>query len=279
MRIGQVSYLNTRPVYYGLEQGAVPKEKGWAFIEGTPSVLNSKLSSGELDISVVSSVEYARHWNDYCILPHLCIGSYGEVKSVLFFSKLPLKRLEGKEVWLTKSSLTSKTLVRWIFEEMGVTPLYKEFALGEEVFLNAHTQAVLLIGDEALKKRESGIFPYILDLGSYWKEKTGLPFVFALWCVRSTAAQAKPKEVMRVWQALLSSRAYSMSHLEEISRLCHKQVGLSQTQCMEYLMGLDFDLTPAHIQGMKLFFSMLKEKSLIPENPPLNFFPPLEEEP
>ena len=277
MRIGQVSYLNTLPVYYGLEQGAVAKEEGWSFIEGTPSVLNSKLSSGELDISVVSSVEYARHWRDYCILPHLCIGSDGEVKSVLFFSKVPLKELEGKEVWLTKSSLTSKTLVRWIFEEMGVTPLYREFALGEEVFLNAQTQAVLLIGDEALKKRESGAFPYILDLGAYWKEKTGLPFVFALWCVRKTVVQSNPKEVTRVWQALLSSREYSMSRLEEISCLCHNQVGLSQTQCKDYLTGLDFDLTPAHIQGMKLFFSMLKERSLIPQDPPLNFFPPLEE--
>jgi len=273
LRIGQVSYLNTLPVYYGLEQGAVAKEEGWTFIEGTPSALNSKLSSGELDISVVSSVEYARHWRDYCMLPHLCIGSDGEVKSVLFFSKVPLKELEGKEVWLTKSSLTSKTLVRWIFEEMGVTPLYREFALGEEVFLNAHTQAVLLIGDEALKKRESGAFPYILDLGAYWKEKTGLPFVFALWCVRKTVVQSNPKEVTRVWQALLSSREYSMSRLEEISCLCHNQVGLSQTQCKDYLTGLDFDLTPAHIQGMKLFFSMLKERSLIPQDPPLNFFP------
>ena len=279
MKIGQVSYLNTLPVYCGLEQGAVAKEEGWTFIEGTPSALNSKLSSGELDISVVSSVEYARHWRDYCILPHLCIGSDGEVKSVLFFSKVPLKELEGKEVWLTKSSLTSKTLVRWIFEEMGVTPLYREFALGEEVFLNAHTQAVLLIGDEALKKRESGAFPYILDLGAYWKEKTGLPFVFALWCVRKTVVQSHPQEVTRVWQALLSSREYSMSRLEEISRLYHRQVGLSQDQCKDYLRGLDFDLTPAHIKGMKLFFSMLKERSLIPQDPPLNFFPLLEDEP
>jgi chorismate dehydratase len=277
LRIGQVSYLNTRPVYYGLEQGAVTKGEEWSLIEGTPSALNSKLSSGELDISVVSSVEYARHWRDYRILPHLCIGSDGEVKSVLFFSKLPLKELEGKEVWLTKSSLTSKTLVKWIFEEKGVTPLYREFALGEEVFLNTHTQAVLLIGDEALKKRESGIFPYVLDLGSYWKGKTGLPFVFALWCVRSPVVQAKPKEVTRVWRALLSSREYSMSRLEEISCLCHSQVSLSQAQCRDYLRRLDFDLTSAHIQGMKLFFSILEEKSLIPQKPPLNFFPPLEE--
>ena len=279
MRIGKVSYLNTRPVYYGLEQGAVAKDERWNLIEGTPSVLNSKLSSGELDISVVSSVEYARHWGEYSILPHLCIGSDGEVKSVLFFSKLPLRELEGQDVWLTKSSLTSKTLVKWILEERGVKPLYKEFALGEEVFLNAQTQAVLLIGDEALKKRESGLFPYVLDLGAYWKAKTGLPFVFALWCVRRSVAHSNPQEVIRVWRALLSSREYSMSRLKEISHLCHQQVNLSQDQCMGYLKGLDFDLTPSHIQGMERFFSLLIEKALIPQKPPLNFFPPLKEKP
>ena len=276
MRIGRIRYLNTRPVYYGLEVGAVDLGEEWIMVEGTPAQLNEMLARGELDVSVVSCVEYARHWREYYILPRLCIGADGQVKSVLFFSKRPLEELSGREVWLTRSSLTSKTLVKWIMEERGVEPVYREFVMGEEIFLNNHTEAILLIGDEALKKRESGVFPYCLDLGAYWKAKTGLPFVFALWCVRRESVEREPREVERVWRALLESRDYSARHLEEVSRLFHRQAGLTPEQCRDYLAGLDFELTGGHIRGMELFFSLLVKRGLIPEMPKLEFFPPRE---
>lgn len=277
MKIGRIRYLNTRPVYYGLETGAVDMGEEWIMVEGTPAQLNEMLARGELDVSVVSCVEYARHWRDYFVMPRLCIGADGEVKSVLFFSKRPLEELSHREVWLTRSSLTSKTLVKWIMEEKGVKPLYREFVMGEEVFLNNHTEAILLIGDEALKKRESGVFPYCLDLGAYWKAKTGLPFVFALWCVRREAVEENPREVELVWRALLESRDYSARHLDDVARLFHRQAGLSPQQCRDYLAGLDFELTKGHIQGMELFFSLLVKRGLISEMPGLEFFPSLED--
>ncbi len=277
MRIGRIRYLNTRPVYYGLETGAVEVGEEWIMVEGTPAQLNEMLARGELDVSVVSCVEYARHWRDYFVMPRLCIGADGEVKSVLFFSKRPLEELSQREVWLTRSSLTSKTLVKWIMEEKGVKPLYREFVMGEEVFLNNHTEAILLIGDEALKKRESGVFPYCLDLGAYWKARTGLPFVFALWCVRREAVEENPGEVERIWRALLESRDYSARHLDDVARLFHRQAGLSPQQCRDYLAGLDFELTKGHIRGMELFFSLLVKRGLIPEMPGLEFFPSLED--
>ena len=277
MRIGRIRYLNTRPVYYGLETGAVEVGEEWIMVEGTPAQLNEMLARGELDVSVVSCVEYARHWRDYFVMPRLCIGADGEVKSVLFFSKRPLEELSQREVWLTRSSLTSKTLVKWIMEEKGVKPLYREFVMGEEVFLNNHTEAILLIGDEALKKRESGVFPYCLDLGAYWKARTGLPFVFALWCVRREAVKENPGEVERIWRALLESRDYSARHLDDVARLFHRQAGLSPQQCRDYLAGLDFELTRGHIRGMELFFSLLVKRGLIPEMPGLEFFPSLED--
>lgn len=277
MRIGRIRYLNTRPVYYGLETGAVEVGEEWIMVEGTPAQLNEMLARGELDVSVVSCVEYARHWRDYFVMPRLCIGADGEVKSVLLFSKRPLEELSHREVWLTRSSLTSKTLVKWIMEEKGVKPLYREFVMGEEVFLNNHTEAILLIGDEALKKRESGVFPYCLDLGAYWKARTGLPFVFALWCVRREAVEENPGEAERVWRALLESRDYSARHLDDVARLFHRQAGLSPQQCRDYLAGLDFELTKGHVQGMELFFSLLVKRGLIPEMPGLEFFPSLED--
>jgi len=46
--------------------------------------------------------------------------------------------------------------------------------------------ALLLIGDEALRRRGTGIkgFPYVYDLAREWQEWQGLPFVFAVWARR-----------------------------------------------------------------------------------------------
>lgn len=269
-----MSYLNTRPVYFGLEVGAVPSEPGWEFVEGTPSILNAMLDKGELDISVISCVEYARNWREYYVLPNLCIGADGDVKSVLFFSKRPLKELSDREVFLTRASLTSKTFIQLLLEELGASPAYREFTLGEEAFLNNRTDAILLIGDEALRRKKGGQYPVCIDLAGYWKGKTGYPFVFALWCARREVVLSHPEEVKMVWERLIESKDYSRERLEEIAEKFHLTVGLTRKECLDYLEGLDFDLRPTFTEGMKLFFHELLGKGVLKEMPQTHFFPP-----
>ncbi len=271
IRLGKVEYLNTIPVYYAWERGMVSHNGiGVTVVKGTPSELNRMLNSGALDISVVSCVEYAMNHREYLLLPDLCIGAVGPVKSVLFLSKRPLQELDQREVWITKSSLTSSTLVRFILEEdMGITPTYRRFRLGGKK--DCSPEAMLLIGDEALREKKRGRYPFVVDLAQYWYERHGLPFVFAVWCVRREVWEALGREVREVSRTLLASRDMGRLLMHEIAQKYHGQAGLSEEECLDYLKGLSFALSDKHIEGMALFFRLIFERGLIPSLPEIGF--------
>src|SRR5258707_15811370 len=98
MRLGRIGYINCYPVYAGLERGVVhtPAE----LVTGTPAELNDLLSAGELDVSVISAVEYARHAKDLVLLPDLAISCDGPVRSVALFSKRVVTELDDRTVLL-----------------------------------------------------------------------------------------------------------------------------------------------------------------------------------
>ena len=54
LRVGKVSFINTLPIFYPLESGAVHHD--FQIIDGTPVYLNRLLSAGDLDLGLVSSV-------------------------------------------------------------------------------------------------------------------------------------------------------------------------------------------------------------------------------
>ena len=67
MRIGRIPYINCYPVYGAIDRGIVPLDA--ELVDGVPTDLNRRMGAGELDISVVSAVEYARDSDRYLLLP------------------------------------------------------------------------------------------------------------------------------------------------------------------------------------------------------------------
>ncbi len=256
-RVGRVRYINCEPVYYGIEKGVVTSN--CRILDGTPAELNKMLRLGKLEISVVSSIEYARNHRNYFLLPQLAIAADGPVGSVLFFSRVPIHELKGQRVLLTRSSLTSTYLVKILLEKgRNVTPVYLYEDVTSERLAEEEVQGFLLIGDEALRAKATRRFPYVLDLGEGWKELTGLPFVFALWAVRKGYYRKKPEIVHSLHNALLASKAYSLAHLEEICEAVHHRVEMGLEECYEYLRyNLSFDLTERHLEGLCCFLEMV----------------------
>ena len=268
-RVGRVAYINCEPVYYGIEQGAIPA--ACRIVDGTPAELNLMLREGRLDISVISAIEYARHPDRYLILPDLAIASDGPVESVLFLSRVRPAELSGKAVLLNKDSLTSIFLVKILLKRrFGVSPRYLHAEAQSASSLPNHIAGMLMIGDPALRAR--GQLPYTLDLGQGWKELTGLPFVFAIWAVRRDFYLDHPEETRRLHHALLRSKGYSIARLDEICDAVHLRVGLSPEACATYLKErLSFDLTPRHLEGMRHFFTMLQAEGELSPAPQLEF--------
>lgn len=268
-RLGRVKYINCEPVYYGIERGAI--QAACQVVDGTPSELNRMLREGDLDLSVISTIEYARHPDRYLILPDLAIASDGPTESVLFLSRVSPSNLDGKLILLNKDSLTSIFLVKLLLTRMfRVAPRYLHTNAPATDMLPDDIAAVLMIGDPALRAR--GRLPYTLDLGQAWKDLTGLPFVFAIWAVRRDYYRDHREETHRLHAALLDSKRYSLARLDEISEAVYQRVGLSREACSTYLKErLSFDLTPRHLEGLQHFLSMLEADGELVSVPSLEF--------
>lgn len=268
-RVGRVKYINCEPIYYGIEQRAIPA--ACRIVDGTPAELNLMLREGRLDISVISAIEYARHPDRYLILPNLAIASDGPVESVLFLSRVHPAELNGRVVLLNKDSLTSIFLVKILLKRrFGVSPQYLHAEAQSISSLPEHIAGILMIGDPAL--RAKGQLPHAFDLGQGWKELTGLPFVFAVWAVRRDFYLEHREATRRLHHALLCSKGYSIARLDEICDAVHLRVGLGREACSTYLKErLSFDLTPRHLEGMRHFFTMLEAEGDLSPMPQLEF--------
>lgn len=152
MIFGKIDYLNLLPFHvflkrYPLQSGV---KKSIEFKKDVPSVLCKKLSKKIVDAAVISSVESRR--KKYTKLD-MGIVAKRDVKSVLV-RKNSTKKLDP-------ASMTSNMLS-------------KVLGLNGEV----------IIGDNALKAYLKEGEDKFYDMGKIWYEKTNLPFVFAVFCLR-----------------------------------------------------------------------------------------------
>jgi chorismate dehydratase len=270
LRLGRIRYINVMPIYHALDQaGAL---NNCHIVSGTPAELNTRLYEGNLDMSAISSVEYARHFRDYLLLPDLSISTEGDVGSVLFFSRVPFHRLSSREVLLSQASATSAALVKILLYELyGARPLYRSGPVPNG-FPDGY-YGLLAIGDEALRLRGAGIYPYFLDLGRAWHELTGLPFVFGVWAVRREVFAHRPAEVHALHQTLLTAKRLGLQSLEEICRLAAAKVSLSLDELRPYFTRLRYTLDERQQQGLTVFYRFLFRSGALMEMPQLEFIP------
>jgi chorismate dehydratase len=266
MRIGRIGYINCAPVYGAIDRGIVALPPRAELVTGTPAELNDLLIAGELDVSVISAVEYARHAKELLLLPDLAISCDGPVRSVALFSKRPVGKLEGRTVLISASSRTSVALLELLCRDVWhIKPKFAA-ARAEAQDLDALAalphEAVLVIGDAALALAARGAYPHRYDLGTQWKAWTGLPFVFAVWAARRSA---DPAAVRRGHQSLLASRAWGLAHLDELAADAARATGVAVPACREYLGGLDYAFTAKHLAGLTDFFRRLAAKGIVPD--------------
>jgi chorismate dehydratase len=170
LRLGCVQYLNSRPLIHPFT-GPV--------LFDHPSALAKKLSAGELDAALVPVFEALRN-PQYFLVDGAAVASDGPVFSVFLAYRGELRNI--RRVALDPASLTSAHLLRILLAEYhGLRP---EFGSAGD--------AQLLIGNQAIEFRLSaGAADWnILDLGEEWQRCTGLPFVFAVWALRSSIPDA-----------------------------------------------------------------------------------------
>lgn len=263
-RLGRVGYINCLPIFYAIENDFVSLPA--RIIADHPSALNSMLASGQIEVTAVSSIAYARCRDCCVVLPDLSIASDGDVWSVALLSRVPVSKLQGKRISLTPYSATSVILLQILLKNYygveadlftrptGVSPWWEE------------PDATLVIGDEALKYnlslyreapdqcRRSNDW-YVYDLGGEWKKFTGRQMVYALWVARREFAEMFPQHLFQIWKGLQAAKEWGESHRGLVAGAAAELVDLPAPLLEEYFRHLRYDLDGTCLTGLHQFFS------------------------
>jgi chorismate dehydratase len=275
LRLGRIGYLNVLPIYYPLEAGIITHP--FTIISGVPAYLNRLMVQGELELSVVSSIEYARYPDRYVIVPDLSISCRGAVRSVLLLSRAPVDQLSGQTILASSQSHTSVALLRILLTtQLGIEFVFSHGSCTEALASGGEPPvAMLAIGDEALRLREHPLYPYRWDLGEVWHAWTGLPFVFALWVIQRAAFERWNGLLAEALETLSMAKEWGRSHLDEICWHALKEGILNLPQLQDYYQCLNYDLNGDEKLGMERFYQHLANRSEIRRAPALQIYSPL----
>lgn len=274
LRLGKIGFLNVLPVYYPLESGMIPHR--FSIVSGTPAYLNRLMAQGKLEISAVSSIEYARHPERYFLLPDLSISCRGPVQSVLLMSRAPVSELENRTIPVTNQSHTSVILLKILFSRfLGLKADYEGANIREILERGERPPAFLAIGNDALSFRSHPDYPYCWDLGQAWYKWTGLPFVFGVWIIQRSAVETWNGQMESAIEKLTAAKEWGCAHREHICRIAARQGILNREQLGSYYQSLCFDLGENEQKGLKLFFQYLFQMGEIETLPPLEIYSPL----
>ncbi len=261
-KIGAAYYLNTKPLVHGFIHDENLKSKT-EMIFDIPAEGEVRLRNNLIDFALIPSIEFARGYQLYELIPSGCIASDGEVRSVLLYFNKDLKDI--RTIAIDTSSRTSVALLKIIMvEKFNIHPDYIPMKPEIEDMLSK-CDAALLIGDNALKNYSN--YPF-LDMGDEWMDFTGLPFTYAVWAGRRDKVLESDLELLE------KSRKIGVENIAEIAKDEFGKTGIhSPDFYQDYLTDfIKFELTDDRYKGMVEYFQMAFMLGLIPDIPEIHRF-------
>lgn len=219
-----------------------------------PSRCAELLAEGAVEAALIPIIEYQRI-PDVSLIPDVCVGSKGNVRSVVLVTRTQDLR-KVRSVALDESSRTSAALMKIIFLEfLGVEPKWVTSAPNVDRMLKDN-DAALIIGDPAMTFARDDL--RIVDMSSLWRQYTGLGFVFAVWAVRN-------KDLSRVAAIdFAAARDEGLEQIEEILTYYEREIPLARDDLREYLAeDITFHIDEAMKDGMNLYFDLAHKHRLI----------------
>jgi len=286
LRVAAISFLNPAPLLYDFEHAPAAERlrARYALHYTLPSACAAELQSGAADLGLIPIASLTP---ELAIVPGCTIASLGEVRSILLLVKNPaglsvaeaLARVES--VAADAASRSSAVYARVLFEHFhGVRPEFVERA-AEPLAMLAHADAALLIGDPALIAREQraeldaavGEPLLWLDLAQMWRERTGLPWVAAVWAVRPEALVDVSVDVSagQLIADLNASRDAGLAHVDELVAEWTPRIAVPAATIRSYLThNIHYVLDEDCLRAIVLLRKLATEIGALPAMPELN---------
>jgi chorismate dehydratase len=239
LKVGAVSYLNTKPLIYGFEQGEMKDDV--ELVLDYPSKIAQMLLDDEIDIGLVP-VAIIPELKQHHIISRYGIACDGEVASVCLFSDVPIGEI--KTVLLDYQSKTSVMLLQVLLKEFWIISPTLIFAeKGYENQIKGEV-AGLVIGDRAFQQAKKSIYKY--DLGLAWKQHTGLPFIFAAWI-------SNKKIEKKIIQQFEKANSLGLLHIDEVIKANENSINLK----IYYTQNIKFEFTREMSEVIRLFLNKI----------------------
>jgi cyclic dehypoxanthinyl futalosine synthase len=254
LRVAAVGYLNARPLYEGLDRE--PASSRIRLDCALPSEVARRVAEDEADLALMP-VAAAATIGDLRLVRGCAIGARGAVRSVVLVGERPIEELE--EIAVDLSSRTSVVLARLLLRarRKGSEPRLVGLGPREAVAHVGQRRGALVIGDPALEIE--GRFPHVLDLGTTWKQLTGLPFVFAAWCGRPGALSPEDERLLERAKIAGLERRHAIA-AEHAAR-----TGLPVASLRTYLDdAIHYELGDDERRGLERFYDDAARAGLLP---------------
>ena len=242
MKIAAVSYINTLPFIYGLEESKLINDIELSTY--IPSICAEKLINNEVDLGLIP-VAVLPKLKEYYIISDYCIGAKNKVDSVFLFSDVPLNKIEN--IILDYQSQSSNNLTKILCKNYWkTTPKFIDAHENYQSEIKDNTAGVV-IGNRALKVKNK--YKYVYDLAYEWQQFTGKQFVFALWVSNKKLEQ----DFINKFNSALKLG------INNISNIKNKTNYLTDTEFNNYLTkNIDYIFDSNKKESLNLFLEYLK---------------------
>jgi chorismate dehydratase len=248
-RVSIVSYLNSKPFLYGLQNSAVAREIELSL--DIPSKVAAKLSFNLADVGLIP-VAGLEDLDDYQIIGDYCIGAVGKVKTVVLASEVPVEEIETilMDYQSRSSVLLAKVLAKFYWKksfnwENTCNDFQNSSIMGKT--------AGVVIGDRVFDIENK--YRYIYDLSEEWYKFTKLPFVFAVWA-------ANKKVSVSFENAFNRALKTGIENMPEIVKL--EQPNYPGVDIAGYFkQNISFELDNEKRAGMKRFLELARKLEMV----------------
>jgi chorismate dehydratase len=260
INVGLIKDIFAQPLIYALEKNIVANP----FILKYSSLTENsrQLSAGEVDIALISPVDYAKNSMEWEILPGLGIASYGITGAAkLLFKKGLIKITTIATDLRFPTEMVASQLV--FLEKSGEKPQFVTHGVQPGI-IPEKTDAVLLVGDDALPVKT--IQESVFDLSEEWNDVAELPLVHALFAARRDTLSPTIAAV------LIQSHSYYLEHKDQITEDLSKVGGIDRERLHLHLNEeLRYTLDEIDTEGIKEIFRHCFLHAMIDEIPELVF--------
>ncbi len=271
VRIGHSPDPDDAFLFYAMTQGKIPLD-GLAVTHRLMGIeeLNALALKGELEMTAISLHAYAYCGPRYFLLT--AGASVGEGCGPVIVARGPMEAARLREITVAvPGRLTTAALLLQLAAgpvEVKILPFDRILAAVKE----GQVEAGVLIHEGQITYADEGLTK-VMDLGAWWKEKTGLPVPLGVNVVRRDLGEGQARRLARLFK---QSMDYAFAHRAEALEYAQRfGRGLDPSRTDRfvgmYVNRWALDCRPEGAASMQRLLDWAAKEGLIPASVPLEF--------